>query len=97
HSSYLTFRGRETMRVIGAASHWETVADSGHVKTHAFCPRCGTPVYLTFGSMPELVAVHAGALDEPKAFVPGVVTYGRSGLAWDTVDPELSVFSTRPR
>ncbi|MFL6709446.1 MAG: GFA family protein [Massilia sp.] len=60
HSSYITFRARKTMQISGAPSHWDITADSGHVKTHAFCHRCGTPLYLTFASMPELVAVYAG-------------------------------------
>jgi hypothetical protein len=96
HSSYLTFRGKEAMRATGQPSLWQSTADSGHVKRHAFCPRCGTPVYLTFASMPELVAVHAAALDDPAVFAPTVITYSRSGLAWDSMAAGLKAFATRP-
>lgn len=96
HSSYMSFRGRETMRITGEVSHWQLPADSGHAKTHVFCPRCGTPLFLTFGSMPDLLAVHVGALDDPSVFSPRVLTYRRSGQAWDSIDAGLTAFATRP-
>ena len=44
--------------------------DSGNVNLHAFCPVCGMPVYLRFVAMPDLIAVHAGSLDDPERFEP---------------------------
>ena len=58
HGSYLTFT-RAGMELKGEATYWDIVGDSGNVKTHAFCPACGSPVYLTFAAMPDLFAVHA--------------------------------------
>ena len=52
HGSYLTFAGRRSVKLTGEAKHWDIVADSGNVKTRAFCPTCGSPVYLTFAAMP---------------------------------------------
>src|SRR5258706_14025063 len=57
----------------------ENLAGSGgqrERKVHAFCPTCGTPVYLTFVAMPDLIAVHATSLDDPSQFNPQMVTYG---------------------
>lgn len=96
HSSYMTFRDKGAMRVTGKVSEWQLTADSGHAKTHAFCPRCGTPLYLTFAGMPNLVAVHVGALDDPSVFAPKVLTYSSSGQAWDSIDAGLKAFSKRP-
>lgn len=96
HSSYMTFRGREAVHITGSASHWEVTADSGHAKTHAFCARCGTPVYLTFAGMPDLIAVHVGALDDPSTFTPLVLTYSSRGQKWDSIDAGLTAFATRP-
>lgn len=39
--------------------------------------------------MPDLIAVHAGSLDDPSQFEPQVVTYGMRAYAWDTMDPAL--------
>lgn len=46
HGSYLTFPSRESVKLNGEATHWDIVGDSGNVKTRAFCPTCGSPVYL---------------------------------------------------
>lgn len=59
---------------------------------HAFCSICGTPVYLTFAAMPDLIAIHAASLDDPSLFAPEAVTYSARGHPWDTLDPSLSVF-----
>jgi hypothetical protein len=96
HGSWLTFPARSKMAITGEAKHWEVAADSGNVKIHAFCPNCGTPVYLRFAAMPELIAVPAGSLDEPGRFAPHVLTYRVRALAWDTVDPALQSFERMP-
>lgn len=96
HGSYLTFPRRADMTITGETAAWRVAGDSGNEKTHAFCPVCGTPVYLTFAAMPELIAVHAASLDEPGLFEPQVVTYATRGLAWDHPDPALPAFERMP-
>lgn len=96
HGCWLTFPSREDMTLTGTATHWDVAADSGNVKTHAFCPACGTPVYLRFSAMPGLIAVAAGSLDEPGRFAPHALTYGVRGLAWDCIDPALQRFERMP-
>ncbi|MGV3731497.1 MAG: GFA family protein [Sphingopyxis sp.] len=92
HGSYLTFPQRADVTIDGEAAQWSVAADSGNEKTHAFCPTCGTPVYLTFAAMPDLFAVHASSLDDPRLFEPQALTYGISGHRWDRIDPELQAF-----
>lgn len=96
HGSYLTFPQRAEMTIVGEASRWSVAGDSGNEKSHAFCPTCGTPVYLTFAAMPEFIAVHATSLDDPGLFSPQVLTYGIGGHAWDTIDPSLQKFERMP-
>jgi hypothetical protein len=72
------------------------VADSGNVKTRAFCPHCGSPVYLTFSAMPDVFTIHAASLDDPSRYQPQMVTYGVRGHAWDRLDPALPVFDRMP-
>ena len=92
HGSYLTFSRRADVTITGEANTWRVAGDSGNEKVHAFCPTCGTPVYLTFVAMPELIAVHATSLDDPGQFNPKVVTYTTRGYAWDTIDSSLQKF-----
>lgn len=96
HGSYLTFAHRGDVKISGKASVWHVAGDSGNEKIHAFCPTCGTPIYLTFVAMPDLIAVHAASLDDPSRFKPQMVTYSVRGQAWDTIDPSLQRFETMP-
>jgi len=96
HGSYLTFPRRADVRTSGEVKTWAVAGDSGNDKIHAFCPTCGTPVYLTFAAMPELIAVHAASLDDPGQFKPQVVTYGVRAQSWDTMDPTLPKFERMP-
>jgi hypothetical protein len=96
HGSYLTFLRRADAAIRGEAKNWRVAGDSGNEKVHACCPTCGTPVYLTFVAMPDLIAVHAGSLDEPSRFRPQMVTYAVRGHAWDTTDSSLKKFERMP-
>lgn len=96
HGSYLTFPDRGRVKLAGRPASWDIVADSGNVKTHAFCPTCGSPVYLTFDAMPQLFTIHAASLDEPDRFAPQAVTYAVRGYAWDPIDPALPKFDRMP-
>jgi hypothetical protein len=96
HGSYLTFPGRSEMTIFGEAAHWQVAADNGNVKTHGFCPTCGTPVYLRFAAAPDLIAVPAGSLDEPARFAPEALTYGVRAQPWDRIDPALAAFERMP-
>ena len=96
HGSWLTFPARTDMAITGEAAHWEVAAASGNVKIHAFCPVCGTPVYLLFAAMPDLIAVAAASLDDPGRFVPQALTYSVRAPAWDAIDPSLQAFERMP-
>jgi hypothetical protein len=95
HGSFLTFM-RDGVKLTGAATHWDIVADSGNVKTRAFCPTCGSPLYLTFKAMPQFMAINAASLDDPGRFKPHAVTYAVRALAWDKLDPALQSFAKMP-
>ena len=96
HGSYLTFASREAVTITGAATEWRVAGASGNDKVHRFCPTCGTPVYLTFAAMPDLIAVHAASLDDPGRFKPAMVTYSIRGQPWDKMDPALPTFERMP-
>jgi hypothetical protein len=96
HGSYLTFPAQSEMVITGEARHWKVAADNGNVKSHAFCPVCGTPVYLRFAAAPDMIAVHAGSLDEPERFAPQVLTFSARGLVWDAMPPSLKAFEGMP-
>ncbi|WP_426229683.1 GFA family protein [Pararhizobium sp. DWP3-4] len=96
HGSYMTFADRNEVKLEGEAREWEVAGDSGGIKRHAFCPTCGSPVYLTFAAMPDLFTVHAASLDDPSRYKPQAVTYHVRGYAWDHLDPDLPKFDRMP-
>lgn len=95
HSSYLVFP-RGGAELTGTPKDWDMVADSGNVKTRAFCPECGSPVYVTFKANPDILAIHAASLDEPGRYKPQFVTYAVRGHAWDKLDPAVPKFDRMP-
>ncbi|MBP0582934.1 GFA family protein [Labrys sp. LIt4] len=95
HQSHLTFP-RQNVTLSGEGCPWDMVADSGVRKTRYFCPTCGSPVYLTFSSMPQFFSVRAASLDDPGRYKPQAVTYTSGGYAWDHLDPTLPKFEKMP-
>ena len=95
HASHLAFL-RQNVTLTGEASHWDMVGDSGNVKTSGFCPRCGSPVYMTFAANPEVFTVRAASLDDPSRYRPQLVTYRVRGHAWDHLDPDVPKFDRMP-
>lgn len=95
HGSYLTFP-MAGVQLDGEAAHWDMTGDSGDVKTRAFCPDCGSPVYMRFAAAPDVFTVHAASLDDPGRFTPQLVTYRMRGHAWDRIDPALPAFDGMP-
>jgi hypothetical protein len=96
HGSYLTFPRRTDVKLTGEATHWDIIGDSGNAKTRAFCPMCGSPVYMTFAAAPDVFTVHAASLDDPSRYKPQMVTYVLRGHAWDYIDPTLPRFDRMP-
>jgi len=96
HGSYLTFPSRKAVKLTGDAKQWDVAGDSGNLKSHAFCPTCGSPVFLTFSAMPDLFTIHATSLDDPARYKPQAVTYGVRGYAWDHLDPAVPKFDRMP-
>jgi hypothetical protein len=95
HGSHLAFP-RAGVTVTGEAARWDMVADSGNVKTRAFCPVCGSPVYMTLAAAPDVFIIRAASLDDPARYKPQAATYTARGHAWDRLDPELPKFERMP-
>ncbi|GLS85970.1 aldehyde-activating protein [Cypionkella aquatica] len=96
HSGYLVFADRAGFAVTGVVKTWDIAGDSGNLKHHAFCPNCGTPLFVSFAAAPAMIAIHPGSLDDPAAFAPQFVTYHARGQAWDNLDAGLQKFAAMP-
>lgn len=95
HASYFTFQGA-AVTLSGQPSSWDFVGEGGTLKRRAFCPACGTPVYMTFPAMPDIFVVRAGTLDDPSRYRPEMVFWTETGQAWDRLDPDAKRFERMP-
>jgi hypothetical protein len=95
HGSYLTFVGAP-VKVQGEATSWNVTGEGGTVKSCAFCPTCGSPVYLTFPAMPDIFIARAASLDEPARYKPQMLFWSAAAQPWDRVDPALTAFDKMP-
>lgn len=96
HAAFLVFSGRDDFVVSGAVTTWSCRGDSGQEKQHAFCPECGTSIYVSFPASPDMLAIHPGSLDDPTIFNPRFVTYAQRAQPWDSLDQSLVRFETMP-
>ncbi|MBI3503956.1 MAG: GFA family protein [Proteobacteria bacterium] len=95
HGAHLAFP-REAAKFGGKVGEWKMVGDGGMEKLRAFCPTCGSPVYMTFPGMPTHFGVSAASLDEPDRFKPQFVCWTAAGHAFDRIDPALPKFDKMP-
>lgn len=95
HSSGLLVP-KSAFKLTGSPKLYERGADSGGKVSSAFCEKCGTPLYGITTSMPDIVFVRVGSLNDPSRFNPQMVVFAESGYPWDYMDPSLPKFPKSP-
>ena len=93
--SFLTFVGAKP-EISGEIRSFAVTGDGGTVKSRAFCPVCGTQLYVAFPAMPDVFAVRAGTLDDPALYTPQFVIWTAAGQSWDYLDAGLPRFEGMP-
>lgn len=67
----------------GTPTTYVKIADSGARRRHAFCPRCGAPVYACADAdAPPTFSLRVGCLAEKHELPPQRQAWCRSALAW---------------
>ena len=73
---------RSCIRVSGASTAYQRIADSGNtVKSH-FCPICGSTVWWELSGYPDLIAVALGMFADPGYPPPKVSVWEASRHPW---------------
>lgn len=85
----------EAVAVQGGLESFGSAGESG-ATVISFCPRCGTQILIRPATMPGLIGIRAGTLDDPDLFRPAGDIFTRSAAAWDHMDPALPKFETYP-
>ncbi len=66
----------------GAPQRYVKTADSGAQRAHAFCPRCGSPVYSADPVNPSSYNLRIGTLDQRAQLAPTRQQWCASALLW---------------
>ncbi len=86
-----------SFRIIrGEPKLYVKTADSGNQVTRAFCPECGSMLFLEVSARPDLVAIRVGTLDDPSWFRPEADIFVQSAQPWDHMNPDLPKYPAYP-
>lgn len=66
-----------------------TEYESSPGKFRVFCARCGSPVYSRLSSLPDVIRVRAGLIDEPVTVKPVAHFYVGSKASWWPITDDL--------
>ena len=70
--------------VSGEPRIYVKTAESGTKRAHAFCPDCGTPIYATSVTNPEIYGLRLGTLRQRAELRPKWMGWTRSMQGWVT-------------
>jgi hypothetical protein len=73
--------------VSGQLASYESVADSGSMRSRTFCPKCGTRIHArTVGEGMGFFGLRTGTVDQRDKLVPKAQIWCRSAQGWALVD-----------
>lgn len=86
--------------VEGTLSSYESVADSGTLRSRTFCRDCGTRIYAktvgaTAASGLQYVGVRVGTIDQRDKLIPKIQVWCRSAQPWALID-SIPQFEKQP-
>jgi hypothetical protein len=68
----------------GEPSIYIKTSESGNKRAHAFCPRCGTPIYSAAPNDADSYGIRVGTLKQRALLPPKRQIWYRSALPWAT-------------
>ncbi len=74
---------------VGTTKSYVSRADSGANVSRAFCPECGGRLALRSETIPGMVLLMAGSLDDAAQITPEAAIFDTRHVAWDYFDPAL--------
>ena len=66
----------------GQPTTYVKTAESGNQRVHAFCPRCGTPLYATSVGNADVYGIRVGTTRQRRELPPKRQGWCRSALDW---------------
>jgi hypothetical protein len=76
---------RTQVTAEGTAREFERIGDEGNRITFRFCPTCGSTLYWTMSTQPDLIAVAVGNFADPMFPVPNFSVFEKRRHSWVVV------------
>lgn len=74
---------QENFRLAGGEPRvYIKTAESGNKRAQAFCPQCGTPIYATSPTDPQIYGIRTGTARQRAELRPRKQIWCRSALPW---------------
>ena len=73
---------RSSFAWSGPVRQWRMPGGSGQAAVRNFCGQCGSMLFGTPESAPEMVTIYAGSLDDPESFAPTDALFVTHRPAW---------------
>jgi hypothetical protein len=74
---------KENFKLLsGTPKIYVKTAASGNKRAQAFCPECGTPIYATTPTDPQVYGLRLGAVKQRAQLKPGKQVWCNSALPW---------------
>jgi len=82
--------------IQGEPKAYDTIGISGKKVHRSFCGECGSTLFSTGESSPELVFVDSGSLDNASGLQPSMHIFTRSALPWARIPSDMPSFEAMP-
>jgi len=82
--------------LTGKPKIYVKTAESGNKRAHAFCPECGTPIYSTTVSDPQVYGIRVGTARERAELRPKKQIWCRSAQHWVMDLKSITQISKQP-
>jgi hypothetical protein len=83
---------KDNLKVTGLTKQFTRTADSGNEVTGVFCPECGVRIYHALKSIPDVVSLKPGTLDDTSWLRPSYFIWMKSAQGWVPVPDDIEAF-----
>lgn len=73
---------KDSLTATGLTKHFTRRADGGNEVTGMFCPECGVRIYPVLKSVPDVLSLKPGTLDDTSCLRPSDFIWMKSAQGW---------------
>jgi len=84
------------LKVIGKTNSYVRAGGSGKNITRVFCPTCGSPLYSRPESVPGMLMVRLGTLDDSSGYQPMMNIFCSEAAVWDAPPAQVPAHARMP-